>query len=150
MYYLSVYVKSFKELFLYCFESYLISQKRVQKYKLFSKPPNISRKKLCFYLIFNSYKQLKTYLSLSTPYNIHTHIACVCRHTGAQAHRRANTHEHACIRIYVRMQIYMMIVPSLYDDCSKSIWWLFQVYMITVSSVSNVETLCSTGWNIVV
>ena len=122
MYYLSVYVKSFKELFLYflyCFESYLISQKRVQKYKLFSKLPNISRKKLCFYSIFNSYKQLKTYLSLSTPYNIHTHIACVCRRAGAQAHRRANAREYACIRIYVRLQIYMMIASSLYDNCFK-------------------------------
>ena len=59
---------------------------------------------------FNSYKQLKTYLSRSTPNNIHTHMACVCRRTGVQAHRRANAREYACIRIYVRLQIYMMIV----------------------------------------
>ena len=45
---LSVYVKSFKELFLYCLEECLISQKRVQKYKQFLNPPNISKKKLSF------------------------------------------------------------------------------------------------------
>ena len=44
-----------------------ISQKRVQKYKQFSIPPNISRKKFVFTLLFNTYKQLIGISRLSSP-----------------------------------------------------------------------------------
>ena len=44
-----------------------ISQKRVQKYKQFSIPPNISRKKFIFTLLFNTYKQLTGVLRLFSP-----------------------------------------------------------------------------------
>jgi len=45
LYYLSVYVKSFKELFSLIAQEKCISQKRVQKYKLFSKHARVSTKK---------------------------------------------------------------------------------------------------------
>ncbi|HCD66035.1 MAG TPA: hypothetical protein DEQ66_07300, partial [Prevotella sp.] len=45
LYYLSVYLKSFKELFSFVAWEKCISQKRVQKYKLFSKHARVSTKK---------------------------------------------------------------------------------------------------------
>jgi len=39
----------------------------VQKYKQFSIPPNISRKKFIFTLLFNTYKQLAGVLRLFSP-----------------------------------------------------------------------------------
>ena len=44
-----------------------ISQKRVQKYKYFPKPPNISKKKFIFTLLFNTYKQTVGILRLFSP-----------------------------------------------------------------------------------
>ena len=39
----------------------------MQKYKQFSIPPNISRKKFIFILLFNTYKHLTDILRLFTP-----------------------------------------------------------------------------------
>ena len=60
-------MKSFKELFSLVAQEKCISQKRVQKYKQFSIPPNIFKKKFIFTLLFNTYKQLVGILKLFSP-----------------------------------------------------------------------------------
>ena len=105
--------KIFQRTLSLCMLREAISQKRVQKYELFSKLPNVLRKNFHFSLNFNIQKHFKSIFA-NRLIIIYIRTSGVC--AGAQVRKRMGASIHASVYLRPRNSI-IVLYPKPYNYC---------------------------------